>query len=82
MPIYEYKCSQCNKVFEMLQSISAEPLTKCIYCQGSVTKLISAPAFQFKGSGFYVNDYKKANAKEDKNADTAAVVEGKNAQAN
>ncbi|MDD8013824.1 MAG: zinc ribbon domain-containing protein [Acidobacteriota bacterium] len=83
MPIYEYKCSKCGKTFEALQSISAEPLNKCIYCRGRVKKLVSLSSFQFKGSGWYINDYKKDGAgakkstppkkvekKTDKNANT------------
>jgi putative FmdB family regulatory protein len=62
MPIYEYLCSQCGKRFDVLQAFSAEPLEKCIHCQGRVCKLASAPAFQFKGKGFYITDYKKSPA--------------------
>jgi putative FmdB family regulatory protein len=58
MPIYEYLCTKCNKKFEMRQSISAEPLKTCIACGGKVKKLISSSSIQFKGSGFYINDYK------------------------
>jgi putative FmdB family regulatory protein len=63
MPIYEYRCVSCGKIFEALQVMSAEPLGKCIYCQGKVEKLISASSFQFKGSGWYITDYK--NKKKD-----------------
>ena len=59
MPLYEYRCKECNKVFEVLQKLDAEPLNDCLYCGGSVEKLISAPSFRFKGSGWYVTDYKK-----------------------
>jgi putative FmdB family regulatory protein len=64
MPTYDYKCNSCDKVFEHFQSIKDEPLSKCI-CekQGDVTKLISSgTGIIFKGSGFYVNDYKKPSA--------------------
>ncbi len=64
MPLYEYKCSKCGAVFEVLQKVSEPPLKKCIKCGGSVTKLITAAAIQFKGSGWYVNDY----AHKEKNA--------------
>jgi putative FmdB family regulatory protein len=60
MPIYEYRCQQCGKEFEMLQGITVEPLKKCIYCSGAVQKLISAPSFKFKGNGWYSTDYKKS----------------------
>ena len=65
MPIYEYKCSKCGKIFERLQSVAAAPLRKCIYCQGRVEKIISQSSFQFKGSGWYITDYKKKGAKSD-----------------
>jgi putative FmdB family regulatory protein len=58
MPLYEYRCNECSKTFEVLQKITAEPLEKCLYCNGSVEKLISSTSFQFKGTGWYVTDYK------------------------
>jgi putative FmdB family regulatory protein len=48
-------------MFEVLQKINAEPLAKCLYCQGEVEKLISVSSFQFKGSGWYITDYKNKN---------------------
>ncbi|MCK4336626.1 MAG: zinc ribbon domain-containing protein [Candidatus Aminicenantes bacterium] len=57
MPLHEYKCSECGVVFEVLQKISDSPLKKCIKCGGPVNKLVSSPAIQFKGSGWYVTDY-------------------------
>ena len=57
MPIYEYECLQCGKRTEWLQSMNDAPLAACPHCGGEVRKLISAPAFQFKGSGFYKTDY-------------------------
>ena len=59
MPIYEYLCQSCGKKFDVLQKFSDEPLTVHDECGGKVERLISAPAFQFKGSGWYVNDYAK-----------------------
>ena len=59
MPIYEYKCDQCDKVFEVRQKFADEPLTVHEECGGPVHRLMSAPALQFKGSGWYVNDYAK-----------------------
>ena len=61
MPMYEYKCGQCGQVFEMIQRFSDEPLTTHEGCGGSVERLISAPAFQFKGSGFYITDYARGS---------------------
>lgn len=57
MPIYEYQCQSCGERREVLQRISDPPLETCDECGGEVRKLISAPAFQFKGSGWYVTDY-------------------------
>ena len=57
MPLYEYRCKQCGHQFEKIQSFSAPEEKVCPTCGGEVEKLISAPAFQFKGAGWYVNDY-------------------------
>ncbi len=57
MPIYEYECLQCGKRTELLQRMDDAPLATCPQCGGNVRKLISAPAVQFKGSGWYVTDY-------------------------
>lgn len=61
MPIYEYQCAKCGKVFEKIQKFSDAPLTRHEECGGEVTRLLSAPAFQFKGSGWYVTDYAKSS---------------------
>ena len=57
MPIYEYECRQCGKRTELLQRMDDAPLATCPECGGEVRKLLSAPAVQFKGSGWYVTDY-------------------------
>ena len=57
MPLYEYKCHRCGKTFEVLQKFSDEPVTHHQECGGEVEQLISAPTFQFKGTGWYVTDY-------------------------
>ena len=57
MPLYEYRCNECGHQFEKIQSFSAPEEKECPQCQGSVERLISAPAVQFKGSGWYVTDY-------------------------
>src|ERR1700722_19606360 len=62
MPLYEYKCASCGDVFEVIQKFSDEPLHQHPGCGGPVEKLISAAALQFKGSGWYVNDYGKNNS--------------------
>jgi putative FmdB family regulatory protein len=62
MPIYEYECSKCGKTFEVIQKMSDRPLKKHESCGGSLTKLISAAGFQFKGTGWYVTDYARKGA--------------------
>jgi putative FmdB family regulatory protein len=59
VPLYEYQCDTCGHRFEVIQKFSDEPLTECPKCQGSVRKLPSSPAIQFKGSGWYITDYAK-----------------------
>jgi putative FmdB family regulatory protein len=62
MPMYEYECQSCHKRFEKLQKYSDKPCTKCPTCGGVLRKLISSPAIQFKGGGFYITDYAKKSA--------------------
>ena len=62
MPLYEYKCDACGDVFELIQKFSDTPLTVHDVCGGPVHRLISRSALQFKGSGWYVNDYAKSGA--------------------
>jgi putative FmdB family regulatory protein len=57
MPIYEYSCKKCGKTIEVIQKMSDPELKKHQGCGGTLTKLISAAGFQFKGSGWYVTDY-------------------------
>ena len=57
MPIYEYECRKCKAHTEAFQKVTDKPLTKCPKCGGRLEKRISAPAIQFKGSGWYVTDY-------------------------
>lgn len=59
MPIYEYRCDDCGRLTEALQRMADPPLTECEHCSGHLSKQISAPAFQFKGTGWYVTDYAK-----------------------
>ena len=63
MPLYEYRCRQCGHQFEKIQSFSAPDEKECPVCKGELERLISAPAIQFKGSGWYVNDYAKGGSK-------------------
>ncbi|HAR95737.1 MAG TPA: FmdB family transcriptional regulator [Deltaproteobacteria bacterium] len=62
MPIYEYECSTCGKVFEAFQKITEDPLETCPVCDSPVNRLISQCSFQLKGSGWYVTDYKHGGA--------------------
>ena len=58
MPLYEYRCGKCRKLTEVIQSFSEKPLRICPHCGArALKKLMSAPAIQFKGSGWYVTDY-------------------------
>lgn len=62
MPLYEYRCQECGEVIEILQRIDEPPPKDCSHCGGAMTKMISAPAFQFKGTGWYVTDYARGGA--------------------
>jgi putative FmdB family regulatory protein len=57
MPLYEYQCDACGHRFETIQRFSDSPLRECPACEGMLRKLISSPAIQFKGSGWYITDY-------------------------
>ena len=57
MPLYEYECTVCGERTELIQRLSDAPLADCPTCGNPVRKLLSAPSFQFKGSGWYVTDY-------------------------
>ena len=57
MPIYEYRCTKCGHRFEAIQKVNDAHISKCEKCKGKVERLISSPAIQFKGSGWYITDY-------------------------
>ncbi|MBI2885499.1 MAG: zinc ribbon domain-containing protein [Candidatus Omnitrophica bacterium] len=71
MPTYEYQCQSCKKLHEAFQSITAKPLTTCPNCKkGKLTRLMgSGSGFLFKGSGFYITDYRSKNYQEGKKRD-------------
>jgi len=71
MPIYEYVCQSCRRKTEAIQRMGEKPLKICPHCGGSLKKAFSAPAIQFKGSGWYVTDY--AGAKGEQKAKEAAA---------
>ncbi len=76
MPIYEYECKRCGKVFEVWQKITDEPIKKCPDCGGEVQKLISESSFILKGTGWYVTDYARKE-KEQKEKMKKEEKEGK-----
>jgi len=57
MPIYEYECTKCGEIEEVIQKFSDKPINKCRFCSGKLHKLISHNSFQLKGSGWYATDY-------------------------
>jgi putative FmdB family regulatory protein len=82
MPLYEYICEACGHQFEVIQKFSDPPLEKCPKCGAPVRKLQSAPAFQFKGSGWYITDYARkdqapASKSEGATADGSKTAEKK-----
>jgi putative FmdB family regulatory protein len=77
MPMYEYVCGSCGKKTEVIQRIGEKPLKVCPYCSGKLKKAISAPAIQFKGSGWYVTDYARAKKEEKAGSDKKESAGGK-----
>lgn len=77
MPLYEYQCKKCGHRFEKIQKFSDKPVKKCPECGGPVEQTISAPAVQFKGSGWYVTDYAK---KPNTSSSESAAKESKEAK--
>lgn len=76
MPTYEYQCEKCGLQFEEYQSITADPLTRCKneQCDGTVKRLFSAGAgFIFKGSGFYITDYRSDSYKKSAGSDSGTL---------
>jgi putative FmdB family regulatory protein len=71
MPLYEYQCESCAHRFERIQKYSDPLIETCPVCGGRVKKLLSSPAIQFKGSGWYVTDYAKKPASSDGKSSTA-----------
>ena len=81
MPLYEYKCKKCHHRFERIQKFSDPHVKKCPDCGGPVEQLLSAPAVQFKGSGWYVTDYAgKTSGDPDKPASGATETASKGAE--
>ena len=84
MPLYEYQCDKCAHRFEVIQKYSDPPIEVCPKCGGHVSKLLSSPAIQFKGSGWYVTDYARkssnrpssGSSKTEKSGDGAGASSG------
>ena len=82
MPLYEYECKKCHHRFERIQKFSDPHVKKCPDCGGPIEQVISAPAVQFKGSGWYVTDYAKkssapSSSSNSSNGDSSSKKEGK-----
>jgi putative FmdB family regulatory protein len=81
MPLYEYECKKCHHRFERIQKFSDPHVKKCPKCGGPIEQVISAPAVQFKGSGWYVTDYAKksstGSASSSSNGDSASKKDAK-----
>jgi putative FmdB family regulatory protein len=75
MPIYEYQCKRCSHRFERIQKFSDPQVKKCPECGGPVEQLLSPPAVQFKGSGWYVTDYARKGAKPSTSGDSGSSAE-------
>jgi putative FmdB family regulatory protein len=75
VPLYEYKCLKCGRNTEKIENVSGPHLKKCPHCGGKVESVITAPAIQFKGAGWYVTDYggKKSGGGEAEKADKAGA---------
>ena len=79
MPLYEYQCTKCKHRFERIQKFSDPEVKKCPECGGKVERLLSAPAVQFKGSGWYVTDYANkggSSTKSDSSEGSSASSDG------
>jgi putative FmdB family regulatory protein len=76
MPLYEYECEKCGHRFEKIQKFSDPPETACPKCGGAVHKLIAAPAFQLKGTGWYITDYARKNSGGEKDSKPAKAEQG------
>ena len=76
MPIYEYQCQDCGETSEELQRMSDPHLTECKSCGGVLKRLISSPAFQFKGSGWYVTDYAKSGGTAESGSESKSSTDG------
>ena len=77
MPLYEYKCLKCGRKTEKIENVAGPHLRKCPHCGGKVEMMFSAPAIQFKGSGWYVTDYAGKKSGSDTHKDDKPAPESK-----
>lgn len=76
MPLYEYQCEACALRFERIQKFSDPPIAVCPECGGAVRKLLSSPAIQFKGAGWYITDYARKGGKAESSKGEGAAGDG------
>jgi len=82
MPIYEYKCAECEHQFEKLQKISDDPLKDCPECnKPALTKLVSAAGFRLKGNGWYETDFKSGKKRNVAESDSRSSSDSKDSSA-
>lgn len=77
MPLYDYRCRKCDETFEVMQKFSDAPLTVHEGCGGDLDKLLSPPALQFKGSGWYITDYARSGKSPSTNGKSESKSEPK-----
>jgi putative FmdB family regulatory protein len=75
VPLYEYKCLKCGRRTEKIENVDGPHLRKCPHCGGKVERMVTAPAIQFKGAGWYVTDYAKKSSGGDSEKPAAASTE-------
>ena len=81
MPLYEYQCESCNNRFERIQKFSDPPIATCPVCgKGPVKKLLSSPAIQFKGSGWYITDYAKKSSSDGGSTESTGTTSEKKSE--
>jgi putative FmdB family regulatory protein len=77
VPLYEYQCVKCGRRTEKIENVSGPHLKKCPHCGGKVERMLTAPAIQFKGSGWYVTDYAGKSAAKESSSDDKPGTEAK-----
>jgi putative FmdB family regulatory protein len=77
MPLYEYECETCGARFEVIQRFADASVKTCRTCEGPVHRLLSAPAIQFKGSGWYITDYARKGKSEPATVSSSSSTDSK-----